>query len=285
VLGAKPAFLVANANALQFGTSARYRRSIDAMRAGREYAVAAATEYLTLMATELEKLRLNPASDPFDDAVVSSIEAFLPYRNELIEFFTTAALYQNNDAMRVLIHRFFESLIPYLDRPSHVNSYKEWDFDNFKFIIHELFLYMVTAYIRADRLESAGYFLEQEYYVPGNSDYGRDAMVPFTLFRHHLRSLEYRNERLKLNRASVRADLLKERCTAIGIEFRQLMEADFVMYLSGAIRYGEGRIWWPEDAFVPTWSIGAIRDVRAIQIHSVLQSGQTPHRCQQQAGT
>src|SRR5207302_6480783 len=93
-LGVKPAFLTTEASAIQLATSARFRRAVDAMKAGRDYAPAVATEYLTLMATEFEKLRLDPASNPFDDAVVNSIEEFLPYRNELIEFFTTAALYQ-----------------------------------------------------------------------------------------------------------------------------------------------------------------------------------------------
>jgi hypothetical protein len=244
-LGSKPAYLT-DANALQLGTSARFRRAVDAMKAGRDYASAAATEYLTLMAAEFEKLRLDSATDPFDDAVVSSIEGFFPYRNELIEFFTTAALYQDNDAMRVIIHRFFESLIPYLDHPPHINSWQDWDFDNFKFIIHELLLYLVAAYIRSERFEGASYFLEHEYYVPGNSDYGRDAMVPFTLFRYHLKALQHRNERLKLQRASVHADLLKERCKGVGVEFRHLMNADFAMYLCALIRYGEALIWWPE---------------------------------------
>jgi hypothetical protein len=32
----------------------------------------------------------------------------------------------------------------------------------------------------------------------------------------------------------------------VGIEFRHLMDADFIMYLSCVIRYGADRIWWPE---------------------------------------
>ena len=245
-IGAKPAFLTADANALQLATSARFRRAVDAMKAGREHATAAAQEYLTAMAAEFEKLRIDPAADPFDDAVVANIEAFLPYRNELSEFFATAALYQDTDAMRVIIHRLFESLIPYMNRPPEVNQYHEWDWDNFRFIVQELFLYLIASHIGADRLEGAGYFLEQEYYVPGNSDYGRNVMVPFVLFRHHLRSLQFRNERLQAQRASLQADYLKERCKGVGIEFRHLMDADFIMYLSGVIRYGADRIWWPE---------------------------------------
>jgi hypothetical protein len=249
-LGPKPAFLTADADALHLGTSARHRRAIDALKAGRDYALPAVTEYLDLMAAELEKLRLkSPATreevETFDETVLTSIGAFLPYRNELIEFFATAALYQDTEPMRAPIHKFFERLIPYLDRPANLNSWREYDFDNYKFMIQELFLYLIATFIKADRLEGAAYFLDQEYYVAGNSVYGSNKMVPFTLFRHHLSSLQYRSQRLRPAAAS-HANTLKDRCTGVGIEFRQLQEADFVMYLGGVIRFGGDRIWWPE---------------------------------------
>src|SRR4051794_36001868 len=162
------------------------------MKAGRDYATAAAQEYLTTMTAEFEKLWIDPSADPFDDAVVSSIDEFLPYRNELIEFFGTVALYSDTEEMRFIIHRFFESLIPYLDRPEHVSSWKSHDFDNFKFIIRELFLYLIAIAVRHSRFDMAAYFLDQEYFVARNSDYGRDVMVPFPVFSHHLDSFEQR---------------------------------------------------------------------------------------------
>lgn len=245
-LGAKPAFLIESASAIKLATSARFRRAVDAMKAGRDHAVPAAQEYLTLMAAEFEKLRLDPASDPLDEAMVENIGEFTPYRNELIEFFTTAALYERNQEMLGVIHRFFESLIPYMDRPEHVSRWNNWDFDNFQFIAQELLIYTIAAYMRADRLDGAAYFMDQEYYVSRNAEYGRDQMVPFTIFRHYLRSLEARKQRLQLNRTSLHADLLKDRCKGVGIEFRHLMETDFIMYLGGVIRYSADRVWWPE---------------------------------------
>ena len=173
-LGPKPAYLTEDENAIRLATSARFRRAMDAMRSGREYAVAAASEYLELMALEFEKLRLDPKTEPqtCDDAVVTSITAFLPYRNELIEFFTTAAMYQDADPMRLVIHGFFERLIPYMSRPEGVNFYHDWGWDNFKFIVHELFLYLLASLLRSERLEGAAYFIHQDYFVPGNSRFG-----------------------------------------------------------------------------------------------------------------
>ncbi|MCC3305373.1 hypothetical protein [Sneathiella sp. HT1-7] len=72
-------------------------------------------------------------------------------------------------------------------------------------------------------------------------------MVKFTEFRNYLESLKYRNKRLKLNRISVHADLLRERSSGTGIEFNDLMQADFVLLLRGdhdASDSYDG--WWPE---------------------------------------
>ena len=129
------------------------------------------------------------------------------------------------------MHRFFEHLIPYFNRPPHISNYRDWDFDNFRFIIHELFLYAIASLIRYERFESAAYLMSNDYYVPGRSDYGHDVMVPYNVFRRPMRSLEHRNQRLQLLRLSLRADLIEQRCKGVGIEFRHLMQADFILFM------------------------------------------------------
>lgn len=129
-----------------------------------------------------------------------------------------------------------------------MTSWTEWDFDNFRFIVHELFIYAVACLIKYERFESVSYLLQQHYYVERNSDYGRDVMVPFGVFRKLTRSLDHRNERLKLRRLSLRADMLTERSKTSGITFRQLMQADFVLFIRDSLdaMRGEGRQnWWP----------------------------------------
>ena len=83
-----------------------------------------------------------------------------------------------------------------MQKPEDVTSWNEWDFDNFKFLIHELFLYVVTILIKHERFQQANNLLSQQYYLPGNSDYGRNVMVSFTVFCESLRSLVHRNQRL-----------------------------------------------------------------------------------------
>jgi hypothetical protein len=247
-LGRKPAFLGSEANGgISLATSSRLKRAIDALRNGRDYAIGATNEYLTVLYEEVEKLRINSQEDPFDDAVVRSIDSFLPYRNEAIELFVTLAAHVDNLSSRTAIHRFFEQAIPYMHTPEDITRYREWDWDNFRFVIHELFLYAIAALIRHGRFESASHLMSEYYYVPSQSRFGRDPMVPFAVLRQPMASLAYRNDRLTLRRLSVRADLLRQRCKQTGIEFRHLMEADFVLYLRSELD-GTNKIggWFPE---------------------------------------
>jgi len=245
-LGSKPSFL-SEVPHTSLGTSALFKRSIDAIKNHKAYASGVFGEYCNTFASNLERFRLLKPEGEFDDAVVKNIEEFLPYRNEAIQLFTTIAQYSPAEEFIRQIHRLFESLIPYMNRPAHISQYRDWDFDNFKYVVHELFLYALAVFLKHDRLDQANYLLEQQYYLPGNSEYGRDVMVSFVVFREDMRSLECRNQRLGLRRLSIRADLLKERCNGTGIDFRYLMQADFVAFMRAEITAKDSwNRWWPE---------------------------------------
>jgi len=120
-IGKPPAFLSEN-ESLHLGTTSRWRRAIEAMKNGRDVADGATAEYLSTLADSFEKLRITRTTDKeFDDAVIESIDSFVPYRNEFIEFMVTVAHYRDTDAMRKNIHRFFEKIAVFSERPEHIN--------------------------------------------------------------------------------------------------------------------------------------------------------------------
>jgi hypothetical protein len=185
----------------------------------------------------------------FDKKIVESIEQFLPARSELIEVFSTIAQYDPSTGSAPVIHKFFESLIPYMDRPKGINSYHKWDWDNLKFIIHESFMLCIGILLKHERYDIAEYLIRQRYYVEKDESYGQSKMRSYGIFRNHLESLSHRNNRLNLRRLSGHADLLKERCTDSGISFTHLMQADFLLYLSEALqglKEDRRQEWWPE---------------------------------------
>lgn len=194
-----------------------------------------------------ERFRIEKTEEEHDDLIVKNIEEFLPYRNEAVQLLMALAQYAPTEENIVKLHRFLEGLIPYMSRPPEVTHCTDWDFDNFKFIVHELFLYAFSVLVRYERFEQANYLLQNQYYVAGNSDYGRNVMVRFPVFREYMRSLEARKKRLDLRRISLRADMLEERSKSSGLEFRYLMQGDFILFMRAEIEYEDGYShWWPE---------------------------------------
>lgn len=245
-LGKPPSFIV-EPDAPALGTSALAKRAIEGFKADKGYAGGAFEEYLSLFAEHLERFRISSNDGEPDDRIVKSIEDFTPSRNEMIQVVTALAQYTDLQVHVPRVHRFLESLVPYLSPPPQVNQWNETDFDNFKFIVHELFLYTLALFLRGEHIESATYLLSQPYYVPGRSEYGKNATVTYTVFREYMKSLEIRNQRLKTNRLSLRADLLEQRSKTSGVQFRHLMQADFVCFLRADLTHTDDYDrWWPE---------------------------------------
>ena len=249
-LGNKPAFLNEETST-SLGTSVIFRRSIDAIKSSKPHANGSLVEYFSLFSKNLSRFRLAPSqgATDFDQKIIDSIEQFIPARNELIEIFATIAQYDSSAGTGPVIHKFFESLIPYMDRPEGINSYHKWDWDNLKFIIHESFILCIGTLLKHERYDLVEHLVRQCYYVEKDENYGQSKMHSYGIFWNHLESLSYRNTRLKLRRLSVHADLIKERCTDSGVSFNHLMQADFILYISEALqglREDRRQEWWPE---------------------------------------
>jgi len=245
-VGKKPSFLEEN-ESVSLGTSSALRRSVNAIKNDKSTASGCFDEYLTLFSENLERFRVHGVEGEIDDAIVSNIESFIPSRNDYIQLLIAVAQYKPIPEFGERIHRFIESLLPYMDRPEHVNSYNHWEFDNYKFIVHEIFLYTLAVFLKYERFELAAPLLFQQYFVGGHSEYGRDTMIGFQNIRQYMKSLDQRNTRLETRRLSLRADLLKERCHGTGLDFRFLMQADFVAFIRADISASDDfSRWWPE---------------------------------------
>jgi hypothetical protein len=245
-LGKKPAYLNESAT-LSLGTSGKFRRALDAIKNNKENCTGALNEYFETFTVNLERFRLEKGEGEFDDKVKQIIEEFLPYRNEAIGIFLALAQYRNTTETHRQLHRFFEGLIPYMDRPEAVTSYRDWDYDNFRFIIHELFLYAIASLLKYECFDAVSYLLRHRYYCESSIVIGK--MIGFPIMRREMKSLQYRNDRLHLQRVSLRADWLFERSKASGLSFSEIMQADFVLYMRGCFEIfrnqtNDFRIWW-----------------------------------------
>lgn len=163
-LGKAPEFV--KEDAITLPTRSRARRAIDLARTGGMGAAGALDEYLAVLGDELEKFRISKNNiEPFDELVIKNIAAFLPYRDEYIEVVSTVARHwQVVDAGQYL-HKFLEKIAIYLFRPPSITSWTETDFDNFYFIVHEIFLYTIAILIRHERFDPVNALLSTGYYL------------------------------------------------------------------------------------------------------------------------
>ncbi|MGY3240023.1 hypothetical protein ACVMAJ_006913 [Bradyrhizobium sp. USDA 4448] len=231
-VGKPPAYLAETTTLLP--TRARASRTTDLLQRGSPQSEASLREYLETLAEGFEALRVDTKSDPYDDAVVASIGAFLPYRDEFVRVLTSVARNNPTDDAITLIKRFFESVLPYCYPPKNLNSYSADWFDNFKFIIHELFLYTVAVLLKYERFSAVDQLTTGGFYVGVIQNYLNQPIQGLSIFCSSLNSLEVRKRRLSLNRTSLRADLLRERAKVPGVNFDDIMQADFVLFMREA---------------------------------------------------
>ena len=118
--------------------------------------------------------------------------------------------------------------------PENAGTYYPGWVDFYKFFALEAFLIQTAALLRNERWRTLRRLVDAIYIVHGSQREMTSAR--FVAFDEYLVSLdEHRNQRLKLNRVSVSADLLKERCSAEKTSFAELMEADVFLALKSLV--------------------------------------------------
>ncbi|GAG74469.1 unnamed protein product [marine sediment metagenome] len=115
-IGKMPSFL-SEGKQILLGTTVSFRRAINVIKDGKPYSAGALKEYFEIFVQNLEKFRIKNYKGEFDEAIMKNIEAFLPYRNEVIQIFSAIARYSPKEEHIESLNRFFESLIPYMFRP------------------------------------------------------------------------------------------------------------------------------------------------------------------------
>lgn len=244
-LGVKPKYLDETAKPSLINSGMAHRAALSGLKTGNKRSAALVGDFFNVIIAGMEEFRIKCTAenkDEFDETMLASIEAFTPYRNEAIEVFEAIAKFEPTVELAEVVARFIERLLPFLEIPPETHNHYDVDLDNYSFIIHELFLYLIAILIENERFEMANALIEKRYYWNRRSGY-EIKMHPFTVMRTYLKSLAFRNDRLKLNRINVRADILKDRNSGTGISFDSVMIADFILYIrSDSIDRG----WFPE---------------------------------------
>lgn len=244
-IGKRPSFLDETPE-LSLGTSIFYTRALDAVRGGKTTALGCFDEYLTVLSTNLERLRFHiNEHDELDEAFLKNIASFLPARNEFVSLLDLVCRFSLNEDFMKRLHGFFEVSLAYYYPPERANSYNQRDFDNYKFIIHEIYLYSVAILLKHEKFKECS-ILFDDYYVTASISQSNEPLQSYTTIREHVGILEYRNKHRELRRLSLHADILKERCHSLPVNFTDINQADFVCYLRSLVKdKNTYQMWWP----------------------------------------
>ncbi len=172
--------------------------------------------------------------------IVENIHQYTSLRNDFISFFDKITRLEDTFDIDILI-KFLEKL-PLLTAPQNGNgSWHDYEFDNYRFMIHELFLYLILVGIKnenfrfVEELLSSSYFVQDRYaQKAGAYSYGS--------FYYHFVSIDHYYEKSNGKRFhSAIADLMIKRIPE-GLSKRELVQADLLCHYIGNLK---NVFWFP----------------------------------------
>lgn len=245
-LGRVPDLLLKDAPAVR-GTLSQAKRAEEAIRQGSPAASALLREYGEILRGELSTLAPVPSDDePFDDAVVSAVEAMRPYLKQWVDLVSVAIRFECTAVIWDRILDVQERLGTLMFRGPDISTWHRHQFDAFKIIAHDAFLSIIAIALEEHRFDLVETSIRRPYLLRESEGGSGRATSDFTVFRQYVESLEVRNRRLNLNRISLDADLLKaafpEGSTP---SFEAIMQADFFLYIRFHSQSDPSSNWYP----------------------------------------
>lgn len=211
--------------------------------------------FMTWLRDELDALKPDFTGGGItDELLVQSIKQTTDLVIQFAQIAEVIATMNNSDAASE-IYKQFELILERYNVPrTFFGSYKDIDFDFYKFIGHELFVTFFSFLIRENRWQLIVDLLEEGIYVENHEIFREQGLVSFTYVPKYIELLEHRNTRLRLNKISVHADILNERHThgelTKIVPMQQFMDADCFLFLRSEFIALETSKW---DKWIP-WS-------------------------------
>lgn len=250
VRGQKPAYLN-DENAVSLGTEAIVRRCLEAIKSGKPNASGHIIEYLDVVYENLVRFQVQgvdiPNKQEFGTFIYKKIEEFLPYRNEILNIFQNIIIYNSSEDSIHPIHQFFQNLSTYFHPKRNKNgesSYRKWDFDFYKFITYEIFIYTIAILVKYEKFSLAAILLNNPYYVHLDDSYiSKEVTNCEFMSNYNLAIKNYYHVEKNTKYYSPVGALVEERCNFRGIDINMLAQADFIIFLNVELR--KKRNWYP----------------------------------------
>ncbi len=244
-LGKPPSFLTEDAERPSLPTIGKYNSLRDALLNGKASANIYRNDFIegAIAYVDALKVRERPDVVHIDEKILKDLHTLLPLRDQFIDWLLLEAALQEPLRMEGILTEFLEKLLALKYRPPEVTTWDETWFDAHRVFVYEMFLYLIAVLVKTDRYSNIRSVLTTKYILPeSETGRGRD-FVAFDEFYTGSQALANRNNRLKLNRISLIADVVKERATRSDLPFRDIMQSELIIML--VVLLSDEYHWWP----------------------------------------
>ena len=165
--------------------------------------------------------------------IVNTIHQYTPLRDDFVHFFDKVIRSGIGFDVDLLI-RFYEKVHSFTQPDVRTSSYFDYQFDSFRFMIHELFLYMIMLSIKSERYDLMEQILLSRYFVEERYNSYNNNGSDFHAFYNHVQSFDtYYKDVLSSDFYSPMADLMIKRIP-VGFTKDLLVHADIICHHVGA---------------------------------------------------
>ncbi len=240
-LGSVPAAILAAAPVAS-GTQSHMRRAEQAIRDGSPKASALVREFGDQLRAELKVHTPQFNGEPEDETILAASQAMRPYLRQYVELVSVAVRHSHDALVWERLLGVLEQVGTLMYRDPGLMQWNGLQFDAHKIIAYEAFLSTIALALDEERFDLVRAATERSYLMRDRDGEDRPSTSDFSEFRHHLRSLEMRKQRLNSNRILPHADLVHEAYPSNSLpSFESLMQADLVLYLRAE---GDNEIDW-----------------------------------------
>jgi hypothetical protein len=226
-------------------------KAIESIQASAASQVSLCAKVIPAIAKRVEELTpklRREERDQWDDHLVRALQQTLPLVTDFARVADEVAAHDSQEAALGLFRGFAPLFSQYNLPPGFSGGFFDVQFDLPKFVGHELMVTLFSALIWERRWRLVADLCRETVMIPNaGRRFQAETPVTYIYASEYLKLLDYRNERLKLNRLSLHADILKERHETGDLAeqspWRRFQDADVFLYLRSVFEQPQEDFW------------------------------------------
>jgi len=246
ILGRPPSYLLEEGNRPALPTLGKFATLRDALLNSKPTLALCRQDFLDAAFEFADGLRVRETLDitELEDKVLRDVHTLLPLRDQFIDWLLIETSLPESSRLEQILMDFLEKVLALKYRPPELTSWNDEWYAAHDIFVYEVFLYVIAVLIKADRPDVINSLLTSHYMLPDSEARGNGNFATFVEFRcYTYKVLEARNRRLQLRRRDPIADLIKERATRSDLPFKEVMQAELVIFLVSVM--AKDKPWYP----------------------------------------